>query len=72
MSTIQIAPVAFDVKGAAAASGISEQVIRRAINAGDLLPHYPDVDGRQIDKPLILADDLRAWIARGRTERIKR
>lgn len=64
-----IAAVSFDIAGASAASGISTQVIRRAINAGDLESHYPDVDGRQIDKPLILADDLRAWVARGKTER---
>lgn len=69
--TPPIAAVSFDINGAAAASGYSPQVIRRAVNAGDLVVHYPAVDGRQLDKPLILADDLRAWVAAGKTERIK-
>lgn len=58
-----IAAVSFDVQGAAAATGISVDVLRRAIRAGDLVAHYPT------SKPLILADDLRAWIASAPTER---
>jgi hypothetical protein len=64
-----IAPVSFDAAGAAQASGLSVQVIRRAMRAGDLPVHYPEVDGRQIDKPLIDAEDLRAWVRRGKNER---
>jgi hypothetical protein len=62
--------VSFDVFGAGAASGVSVDVIRRAVRAGDLPVHYPNVNGRQVNKPLILADDLRAWVERGKTERI--
>ena len=65
-----IAPVSYSFAGAAAATGYSSDLIRRAVSAGDLVAHYPDVDGRQITKPVILADDLRAWVARGKTERI--
>lgn len=69
MMAPQIAPVAFDAFGAAAASGLSVDVIRRAVRSGDLPSHYPEVDGRQVAKPLVLADDLRAWVERGKTER---
>jgi hypothetical protein len=65
-----IAPVSFDVFGAGNASGVSVDVIRRAVRAGDLPVHYPNVNGRQVNKPLILADDLRAWVERGKTERV--
>jgi hypothetical protein len=64
-----IAAVSFDVFGAGNASGVSVDVIRRAVRAGDLPVHYPNVKGRQVNKPLILADDLRAWVERGQTER---
>lgn len=64
-----IAPISFDVFGAGAATGVSVDVIRRAVRAGDLPVHLPEVNGRQINKPLILAEDLREWVARGKTER---
>ena len=67
--TPSIAPVSYDRVGAAAATGVSPDVILRAVNAGDLPVHYPSVDGRQVAKPLILADDLRAWVERGASER---
>lgn len=63
-------PVALNYEDAARDSGYSTDVIRRAVRAGDLPAHYPEVDGRQLSKPVILRDDLHAWIARGRTERI--
>lgn len=69
MNAPRIAPVSFDYDGASAATGISADVIRRAVRAGDLEVHYPAVDGRATAKPLILADDLREWVARGKTER---
>lgn len=69
MTAPQIAPISFDAFGAAAASGLSVDVIRRAARSGDLPTHFPEVDGRQVAKPLILADDLRAWVERGKTER---
>lgn len=69
MSTPQIAPVSFDYNGASQATGASRDVIIRAVRAGDLPVHYPQVDGKTIAKPLILAADLQAWVARGKTER---
>ena len=62
--------VSYDISGAALASGVSTDVIRRAVNAGDLPTHYPEVDGRQVNKPLILVDDLRAWVLAGKAERV--
>lgn len=64
-----IAPVSYDIATAAPASGYSEDQIRRAVRAGDLPIHYPNVNGRQLAKGVILADDLRAWVERGKTER---
>lgn len=71
MSAVTIAPVSFDYDGAAAASGYSRDVIIRAARAGDIPVHYPEIDGRQISKPTILADDLKAWLKRGKGERKK-
>lgn len=64
-----VAPVSYDIPGAAAASGVSTDVIRRAVNAGDIEVRYPIVNGRAIAKPLIEVDELRRWVLAGRTER---
>ena len=56
-------PIAYDVKGAAEATGHSVDVVRRAIRSGELTPRYPT------SKPVILADDLRRWVASAPTER---
>ena len=69
MSVIQIAPVSYDYAGAAAATGLSEDVLRRAVKAGDLTPRYVSVAGQQLTKPVIEADELRRWVAAGKSER---
>lgn len=69
MSQVLIEPVSYDYAGAAAATGYSEAVIRRAVNAGDLQPRYAKVDGRHLTKPVIPREELRRWIAAGATER---
>jgi hypothetical protein len=69
VSALQIAPVSFDYDGAAAATGLSRDVIARAVKAGDLNAHYPEVNGRQLAKPVIDVEDLRTWIRRGKTAR---
>jgi len=61
--TSTIVPVSYDVAGAAAATGMSVDVIRRAIRTGALPAHYPT------SKPLILATDLHAWVESAPTER---
>jgi len=55
--------VSYSVKGAAEATGMSQDVIRNAIRAGALVAHYPT------SKPLILATDLTAWVTGAPTER---
>lgn len=55
MST-DLAPIAVTVQQAAAMTGMSVDVIRRAINAKNLVAHYPT------SRPVVLVDELRAWI----------
>jgi len=54
--------VAFSRKEAAEAVGLSVDTVRRAINAGDLTTYRPRIDGREIQKELILASELERWI----------
>ena len=49
-------PIAYDAEGAAAAVGYSSSTIRKAINRGDLTPHYAN------SKAVILREDLEAWV----------
>ena len=51
------APLAYTIADAAAAVGVSDRVIRRAIDKGDLTVRYPT------SRPIILADELRDWLA---------
>lgn len=51
------APLAYTIADAAAAVGVSDRVIRRAIDKGDLTVRYPT------SRPVILADELREWLA---------
>ena len=69
MTTAPLAPIAYDTAGAAVAAGVSIDIIKRALRAGDLEARYPKVDGRTVAKPLITADELRRWIESGDTER---
>lgn len=62
---VEIQPVSYNYAGAAIATGISVDVIRRAVRAGDLAAHHPIADGRPVSRPLILAEDLHAWVAAG-------
>lgn len=49
--------IAYTVQEAAESCGVSEPVIRRAVENGDLTFHYPT------SRPVLLAEDLRDWIA---------
>lgn len=64
-----MAAVSYSMAGAAAATGLSVDVIRRAVRAGDLATVYPKINGRTISKPLIRAADLDAWLAAASVER---
>lgn len=54
--------ISYSVPEAAEATGYSKDVVQRAMRAGDLVPRYVN------SKPVILADDLHAWIANAPTE----
>lgn len=68
MSVI-VEAVSYDIPGAAAATGYSADVIRRAIRAGDLTARYPTVAGRPLSKPVLERDELARWISQGGTNR---
>jgi len=59
-----LAPVSLTYADAAEAAGVSVDIIRRAVHAGDLIAHFPT------SRPVILADDLKAWIAATPTARV--
>lgn len=71
MSTpaIQVTPVSYDFEGAAAATGLSVDVLQRARKAGDLAVRYPTVAGRTLAKPVIERDELARFVAAGKPER---
>lgn len=58
----RLAPLAYTIPDAAAASGVSDKTLRRAIAKGDLPVRYPTA------RPVVLADDLHAWLANTPTE----
>lgn len=62
---LELTPVAYDFEGAALAVGLSPKTIQRAVRAGELPQHFPSIDGRDLAKPLILREDLHAWVLRG-------
>ena len=55
-------PISVNVQQAAALTGISHDVIQRAIRACALIAHYPST------RPVILLTDLRSWIEATPTE----
>lgn len=52
-------PISLSIPDSAAATGYSEATIRRAIRKGNLTQRYP----LGVSKPVILATELREWIA---------
>ncbi len=54
--------LAYDVAAAAETVGVSADLIRRAIRAGDIKTTSPKVNGKAISKPLIPAEELDRWL----------
>lgn len=52
----------YSYEEAAAASGYSLDTIKRAVAKGDLATVRGRVDGRELAKPVIPGDSLRAWL----------
>lgn len=57
-----VMPVAVTLDRAAEMAGVSVETVRRAIRANRLIAHY------QSKRPVVLVDDLRAWIEAAPTE----
>lgn len=55
--------ISYTYAEAAEAVGVSKDVIRRAVAKGDLAPRYIT------SRPVLLADDLREWVAAAPSER---
>lgn len=55
--------LAYTYAEAASACGVSEKVIQRAVQCGDLVPRYPT------SRPVLLVDDLRGWLESAPTQR---
>lgn len=56
-----IPPITVNYAAAASITGYSIDMIKKAINAGDLPVVAGSVNGRPIDKPVIPYEALRAW-----------
>jgi len=56
--------ISYSVKEAAEAVGVSESTLRAAYRNGEIPVHYPSGG-----KPLVLHDDLVAWVANAPTVR---
>lgn len=54
--------LSYGLKEAATATGLSEDVLRRAVRAGELRTLTPTLEGRKITKILIPADALQEWL----------
>ena len=68
-TAIQVTPVSYDYEGASACTGLSVDVLQRAVKAGDLAVRYVKVAGRVIAKPVIERDELARFVGAGTTER---
>jgi len=55
--------ISLSYEDAAAVVGVSVDVIRRAVRAGDLVPRYPT------SRPVLLRRDLEEWVESAPTER---
>lgn len=51
-----IVPIAYRIPDAAEACGVSETVLKDAIDAGEITKRYPT------SKPIIEVDELREWV----------
>lgn len=57
-----IAPVAYTIRTAAEATGLSASTIRRATDSGDLAYTQPAIDGKAVRGRLIDPDELKRWV----------
>lgn len=64
--------ISYNTDEAAEATGLGKTVIKDAIKSGILPKHYVRVeeDGKPILRPVILGEDLAAWIRDSPSERV--
>lgn len=55
--------MAFTINEAAEATGFSADTIRRAVQAGDLPARKPKINGKKVNRLVILASDIEAWLS---------
>lgn len=72
MSVVQIQPVSYSYETASVATGLSVDVLKRAVRSGDLVPRYVVIDGTQITKPVFERAEVARFVAEGRSERTER
>ena len=56
------APVSYTLTDAAATTGYSIDIIRRAVRSGDLATVAPKVNGKPVARPVILHTELVRWL----------
>lgn len=54
--------IAYTKLEAAEATGLSIDTISRAVNAGELATATPQIDGKPIQKVLILGSEIERWL----------
>lgn len=69
MSGVQIQPVSYSYETGAAATGLSVDILKKAVRLGDLVPTYVVVEGRPISKPVFEREELERFVREGRHER---
>ena len=65
MTTAAPTKLAYTRREAAAACGVSVDVIDKAIKAGDMRAVRPTIDGRKLATILIRHTELERWLAEG-------
>lgn len=55
--------ISMNIRQAAEATGVSVEIIRRAIEKGDLVPRYPSA------RPVLMTEEVRDWVDSRPTER---
>lgn len=69
MSTVQIQPVSYSYETGSAATGLSVDILKKAVRTGDLVPTYVVIEGRPIAKPVFETAELARFVREGRHER---
>lgn len=64
----RLAGISYDYETAGTVTGFSKDIIEKAVKAGELDRHYVTIDGKPVRRPVVMHDDLHAWVKRGAPE----